>query len=187
MSKEEFKDISSGKRLLYLREIVGDSQAEAARSIGISLSSLQRYEYGILPGRRNVKKIQDHYKCNETWLLTGEGVAFPNISDKVPEIDATKQRVTESRREYKTRMGQRFSVEETTESAHKVLLSGTPYAAALRLNIIQFDSAPDADLALKICREEIAEPKTQVGKLQGQVDRLTAVPAIAADSGDSTD
>ncbi|MEN6621257.1 MAG: helix-turn-helix transcriptional regulator [Smithella sp.] len=86
MTEKEIKDIDSGKRLVFLRNQKKISQKLAAISIGIALSTLQRYEYGILPSRKNIKKIQLFYGCNETWLLTGEGIPFSGARDKYKDV-----------------------------------------------------------------------------------------------------
>lgn len=72
-------DVSLGKRIQRLRNDRSLSQKALADSeIGISLPTIQRYESGELPGAKGLDKIVNYYKCSKSWLLTGEGVPYPD-------------------------------------------------------------------------------------------------------------
>lgn len=71
------KDLELGKRIARLRNDCGLSQEVAAEKIGIPPGTYQLYEYGNPPSRENFKLILKYYKCNGTWLFTGEGEPYP--------------------------------------------------------------------------------------------------------------
>lgn len=80
-------DVSLGKRIQWLRNDRSLSQKALADSeIGISLPTIQRYESGELPGAKGIDKIVNYYKCSKSWLLTGEGVPYPDKPQEKPEV-----------------------------------------------------------------------------------------------------
>jgi|GEM_PF-3555670 transcriptional regulator with XRE-family HTH domain len=81
------KDIGLGKRIAWLRKNRGLEQKEAAEQIGILYGTYQLYEYGNHPSRKNIELILAFYKCSRAWLLTGEGVPYPDRpQDACPEF-----------------------------------------------------------------------------------------------------
>jgi phage repressor protein C with HTH and peptisase S24 domain len=77
MQNDKIKDADFGARLLKLRTQKSLSRVETAKQMCIGLSSLQQYERGVLPGPRNTEKIRLYYKCQKSYLLTGEGESDP--------------------------------------------------------------------------------------------------------------
>jgi transcriptional regulator with XRE-family HTH domain len=186
MASEKEKDVAWGRRLQSLRLGKGLSQKKlASAEIDLSLPTIQRYESGELPGGKGISEIVKFFKCNKAWLLSGEGVPFPDRPGAQQEKSAMP--LEERLPEYNEGGVQKINIEEAIGKAYIILRSRTRYALALDLNIAQFADALEMGASLKTCHDEIAELKTQVGKLQEQVTRLSAVPGIAAASGDSTD
>ena len=80
-------DSKFSERILKLRNIKKLYQKDAAKNIGVGISTYQRYEKGDNPTGKNLKKIIDFYGCSEQWLLTGEGEPYPNINVERGGID----------------------------------------------------------------------------------------------------
>jgi transcriptional regulator with XRE-family HTH domain len=173
MSREEIKDIESGKRHSFLRERKDVSQALAAKESGISISSIQRYESGILPSPRNIKKIQLYYKCNENWLLTGEGEPYPNAGGQDTPAPASSVRETQSTFPAVAAVpAQQFNIMEDLDLAARVLGSHTHYAAALHLNIRSFSGAIAAETEMYKCKEDLRKQGETLSHMQGRLDEL---------------
>jgi len=66
------------ERLKWLRKNKGiSSKSAAAAAMGIKYGTYQRYEYGGSPNRVKFKQISEFYHCSLSWLMTGEGEAYP--------------------------------------------------------------------------------------------------------------
>lgn len=78
------KDLNLGKRIAWLRTNRGLEQAEVAKAMGFVYGSYQKYEYGYPPNRRNLEAIIRYYKCSKSWLVTGEGVPYPDRPEERP-------------------------------------------------------------------------------------------------------
>ncbi len=173
-------------RLRWLRNLHGiKSKAALAAAADIKYGAYQRWEYGGHPNRKNINKLAQFYGCSRAWLETGEGVPYPDHPQERPESYSAEPSsplvIKEFSIQYDKEGIEKINIDEAIGKTYKILRSGTPYAVALYLNISLFSSALDTGAALKICQDEIKELKTQVNKLQEQVDRL------AAASGDSSE
>jgi phage repressor protein C with HTH and peptisase S24 domain len=84
MVNRRVEDVEFGKRLLLLREMKKLSRAAAVKQLHLGLSALQQYEAGLIPGPINTEKILSFYGCNKAWLLTGEGVPYPERGPEAP-------------------------------------------------------------------------------------------------------
>ena len=83
LDKTAYKKI--GERLIELREGKNLNQTQAANVVGIPQRTYQNYEYGLSkPNTKYLKKIIDHYGCDYSWLLTGEGVPYPDKPQEKP-------------------------------------------------------------------------------------------------------
>jgi len=61
-----------GQRLIEIRKNLGVTQKEFAERLGVSLGSVQGYEYGKIPKGEVLKSLLDlGYDVN--WLLSGQG------------------------------------------------------------------------------------------------------------------
>ncbi|MCL4457378.1 MAG: helix-turn-helix domain-containing protein [Nitrospirae bacterium] len=66
-----------GHRLSEVRGLLGLSQKEFGRQIGVSYQHVSKYERGlIMPGVEVLVKIYECFSVNINWLLTGKGPAF---------------------------------------------------------------------------------------------------------------
>jgi len=83
------KDIELGKRIVWLRTNRGLEQKAAAEGMGILYTTYQKYEYGNFPSRINIGKILNYYACSKSWLLTGEGVPYPDRPAEKPDTPST--------------------------------------------------------------------------------------------------
>jgi len=75
-----------GNRLIELRDGKNLNQTQAATVITIPQRTYQNYEYGTSkPNTEYLKKIIDYYGCSYAWLLTGEGVPYPDRPHEKPD------------------------------------------------------------------------------------------------------
>jgi len=80
-----------GARLKELREIIGISQVELAKKIGISQLTMSNYEMSKrFPDCRFFFRLRDIYQVNLNWLINGEGPIIakyaPGKSEELAEI-----------------------------------------------------------------------------------------------------
>ena len=68
-------------RFKLLRQELGMTQEEFGSKIGVARNTIAQYESGrIVPSNPVITNICKEYDVNETWLLTGEGDMFKNIT-----------------------------------------------------------------------------------------------------------
>lgn len=68
-------------RFKLLRQELGMTQEEFGSKIGVARNTIAQYESGrIVPSNPVIANICKEYSVNETWLLTGEGDMFKNIT-----------------------------------------------------------------------------------------------------------
>ena len=68
-------------RFKLLRQELGMTQEEFGSKIGVARNTIAQYESGrIVPSNPVIANICKEYAVNETWLLTGEGDMFKNIT-----------------------------------------------------------------------------------------------------------
>ena len=79
-----------GKRLKTLRETLGITQKELARTLGVSEMTIRRYEANkFQPDAEVLSKLAKAYNINLHWLLTGEGEMFIKREHKTPTEKAS--------------------------------------------------------------------------------------------------
>ncbi|SCA57177.1 hypothetical protein MTBPR1_40200 [Candidatus Terasakiella magnetica] len=61
-----------GQRFIEIRKNLGITQKEFAERLGVSLGTLQGYEYGKTPKGDILKKLSD-WKYDLNWLVAGQG------------------------------------------------------------------------------------------------------------------
>ena len=94
MTEEKSPFLEIGNRLVELRKLKRYSQQEAADILKIKQRTYQNYEYGERqPNTGNLKKIIDFYGCDYSWLLTGEGVPYPDQPQEKPEVSGEIQNI----------------------------------------------------------------------------------------------
>lgn len=68
-------------RFKLLRQELGMTQEEFGSKIGVARNTIAQYESGrIVPSNPVITNICKEYAVNETWLLTGEGNMFKDIT-----------------------------------------------------------------------------------------------------------
>jgi transcriptional regulator with XRE-family HTH domain len=142
------KDPKLGKRIAWLRINFGMEQKEAADKIGIIYGTYQPYEYGKHPSRRKMEQILSFYRCSSSWLLTGEGVPYP---EKEPQntqphdnsiiLNGIRDQIGREN----VKGSDNVKISDDLTLAAKVLESGTSYATALHLNIRAFARSIQAE------------------------------------------
>ena len=81
--------LAIGTRLIELRGARGLNQKRAAAELDIKARTYQNYEYGFRrPNTENLNKIINYYGCSYQWLISGEGVPYPD--QPVTPSDAAK-------------------------------------------------------------------------------------------------
>lgn len=66
-----------GSRLAERRKKLGLTQKGLASACGVSVTSVQNYENGQIPGGEVLLRLSSALNCSMEWLLTGEGQMFP--------------------------------------------------------------------------------------------------------------
>jgi len=166
-----------GDRIQKVRNDNKLSQRIFAEKIGISQGYLSEIEQNKKPPSEPILlAIEYRYAIPKDWLLTGEGEMEKGGSGGAAEDRAVQEMA----------MDQKINIDDAMGKVYKILSSGTPYAVALYLNIIQFASAMDTGKELEKCMGEIEELKTQINELRQQVDRLAAVPTTAEQPDESS-
>lgn len=68
-------------RFKLLRQELGMTQEEFGSKIGVARNTIAQYESGrIVPSNPVITNICKEYAVNETWLLTGEGNMFKDLT-----------------------------------------------------------------------------------------------------------
>jgi transcriptional regulator with XRE-family HTH domain len=195
------------ERLKFLRQKKGfKSKSVAAQAMNMSYGTYQGYEYGLFPGRDNYKKIAVFYGCSLLWLRDGEGDPYPGVQptgpgdsgqEKLPPAslyvkEGTAAFAPNAPGTRQAPAGPEIRISEALTMTAHVLESGTSYATALYLNIVQFNRAVSAEATISKCQDNIANLQaqvdalhTQVADLQAQVAGLTAPPASSDQQADS--
>lgn len=79
-------------RIKRIREENQMSQQAFADALGVSKSSIEKYEYGARqPTNALSKVICDRFSVNEHWLLTGEGSMYAPVDREKAVYDAIKK------------------------------------------------------------------------------------------------
>ena len=152
------KDIELGKRIAWLRVNRGLEQTAAAEGMGIVYGTYQRYEYGYPPSRKNIEAILQYYKCTKSWLLTGEGVPYPDKPDERPEPD---HHSLEKMRFDRMAKGIKY--------ATKIFGANTPHAEIL-LRVLQvFDRSIDAESRIEDMQKTQDELRARIRLLEGKI------------------
>lgn len=163
---------------------------QVAKILGVDKNTVQLYCHG----KGNIKgsalsEVVNYFKINSEWITSGKGEPFTGAYEKFPEVCGPAGSVSVVRKSVPPYGAlvpeQKINIDEAQGKVYRVLSSGTALAAALYLNIQQFAAALDTGHELKVCQDQISGLQTQIDELRGQVDRLTAVPAGAAETGDS--
>ena len=175
---------SFGKVIRGKRESLKLSRETLALKVGASASAIQSWEKGKAKPKYEYRGPLSKALGIDINALLEKGVDEPS------PLYGTEEKVSIYNKEGVSALSavdEWINIKEAMGKAYKVLLSNTPYAVALYLNIQQFSNALDTGTALKICLDEIQELKNRVDELKKQVDRLTAVPTTAAASEDSSE
>jgi len=66
-----------GARVRFMRDSLQLNQKQLAIKVGISKTSVQNYEKGLLPTGNILSRLAEVYGCSVSWLLTGQDDAAP--------------------------------------------------------------------------------------------------------------
>lgn len=70
-----------GERIKELRQTLGSNQQKFGAKIGMSQTAIAKYEADLRePPETVILSIIREYGCSETWLRTGEGEMFPDLT-----------------------------------------------------------------------------------------------------------
>jgi len=176
------KDLELGKRIAWLRTNRGLEQKAVASLTGIPYSTYQAYEYGNRLSWKNGERLLSFYKCNNAWLLTGEGEPYPGKTAKYKEVldpgpgaglgDGTSTIREPSVMPPDHQDVQGFKISDALMMTSRVLESGTSYATALYLNIVHFDRAVSTGTSMSKCQEELRIQGELIAKMQSRMDDL---------------
>lgn len=167
----------------------GISDIDLSQRLDVSEGTLNTYKKGggVLKAS-TVEGLKKYYKFSVVWLYEGQGEPFPGAidmgyKDVCGQEDHVMVRDTMSNYGPGTGQGRalKINIDEAWGKAYKVLSAGTTLSVALHMNIQQFAAALDTGQELKVCQDQIKNMQSQINELKGKVDRLTAVPIIAAD------
>ncbi len=73
-------ELTFGERLRLRRENLGIRKQDLARSIGVSLTTIQQYEHGQMPKGEFAVRLGQALNCSLDWLLAGN-TSPPSIQD----------------------------------------------------------------------------------------------------------
>lgn len=62
-------------RVLTRRKLLGFTQAQLAKKVGVKQQSIQQLEEGLVKRPRYLLELADALQCTVSWLATGEGVS----------------------------------------------------------------------------------------------------------------
>jgi transcriptional regulator with XRE-family HTH domain len=167
-----------GHRIQMVLDAVGVGQDDAAKLLGISKQSLNRYINSRRePGINLIDQMGTIFKCSIIWLMAGDGEMFKRPDGHRREIDpeilktAEKIRISQQAAEQKEAyiLNKSPEIEELLEDARYVLTAGNALAFnALERNIKYFRHAVTVESEMKQLRAENAGIKAQINDLQAQ-------------------
>jgi len=140
-----------GLRVKYQRNEVGLGQVQLAKKVGVSKTTIQNYESGIIPKGKYLAKLSRVLKCSIDWLLIGE--ESPYIKEAFILKDPswmTEKELAEYHdkiRSGKSPIYKGMEELEDTETAElismtrEILKSDTDYSASLAANVRSFHHA----------------------------------------------
>ena len=95
-------------RIRIAREQANLTQAELAEKIGIKQQSVFKIESGDTKNPRNLEKIANVLGVDLNWLLTGEGLMYPNKSPQDVKIQTILGALTSSQKDEMLSLAEKF-------------------------------------------------------------------------------
>lgn len=188
-------DIDLKKRakwaIVYIIKKEHLSNIKLGQKMGFAAGTINSYRrMTTVPSAEFMEIFCQQFEFNQAWFLSGIGEPFPGAFAKYPEVCGSAGSAPEVREPvppYGALVAeQKINIEEAVGKAYKILSSGTAVAAALYLNIQQFAVGLDTSRELKECKDQLAAQQREIDELKRKMERLEAVPAGAAEVGDST-
>lgn len=96
------------ERIKLAREQANLTQSELAEKIGIKQQSVFKIECGETKNPRNIEKIASVLGVDLNWLLTGEGLMYPNKSPQDIKIQSMLGALTSSQKEEMLTLAEKF-------------------------------------------------------------------------------
>ena len=95
-------------RIRIAREQANLTQAELAEKIGIKQQSVFKIESGDTKNPRNLEKIANVLGVDLNWLLTGDGLMYPNKSPQDIKIQSILGVLTSTQKDEMLSMAEKF-------------------------------------------------------------------------------
>lgn len=147
------QNIKIGERLRQARESIGLTQKELGSKIGLTRYTILKYESGDIPHEKSFAiTLERECGINSTWLLTGEGDMMTCMKPFTAELDETKSEI--------------FAL------VSNVLNSGTPYADALYVNILNFHRALKAEAKINAIEEELKKLTDEISVMRDELNSM---------------
>lgn len=166
-------------RLKLIRDDLGGiSQAKLAANTDIPLHKIKDAESGKVKISAEIAKImEDKFGYSFRWVLTGEG---PKTKE-APRQSTMELREPQSsfiseppRRRATDRIidEPRFRISDALAMAARILESGTSYAAALYLNIVQFDRAVHGEASIAQVEKNLLTLQQDVEDIKSGIEEI---------------
>ncbi len=168
------RDKYLGDRISWLRADRGLKQTEAAHDIGVAIGTYQLFEYGNHPSRKNIERILDFYQCSRSWLLTGEGVPYPDRPQEKPDAPVPIIPQPTARSGAPAAIPQPFQIDlgEDVRLAIEVLSSNTHYASSLHMNIHSFAAAVTDNKRLTVLEETQRQLEVKINSMESRMEEM---------------
>lgn len=153
------------KRLSMVLEESGLSLYAFSQKMGIAKATLVSYRDGLTsPSLAFIERVCNEFLINPQWLLLGTGPmkasGCTEVFTPIPEQEESEQEVAG------------INVREDLNIAAKVLVSDTPYAVALHLNIRSFGDALQQRDDMKAMKETLRDHSRTIMRLQEEAETI---------------
>jgi len=149
----------------------GLSLPQFSSRTGIKKSTLVNYRDGVYPPTASfLERVCSEFLINPQWLLLGTGpMKVSPLPEPLPPPTVALDGFP-SDAEFHEAKG--FSIQEDLNIAAKVLVSDTPYAVALHLNIRSFGDALQQRDDMKAMKETLRDQSRTIMRLQEEAETI---------------
>jgi transcriptional regulator with XRE-family HTH domain len=165
-----------GKNLRVFRKRLNLNQVEFAKPLGIKGSYISAIERGkSVPSESVLLHLEEKYRLNRKWLLTGEGEPYIKDKEKPGGEGGEAGPPAKEGTTYKDRSEEAedgFKVSDALTMTAQVLESGTSYATALYMNIQHFNRAIQAEARITELEKKDQAQTDRINHLEGECETL---------------